>query len=210
MIRRSVAIVVVVGLLVSFVPVGGAVAETPESAVAGIPTSGADSMVTDRVRTGASLTGVSRADTDGVLEQPTRGAIYSKINDSPGVGLEALASDADVTKSTVRYHVDVLAAAGLINTATVAGTLRVATADIDVERAGLVRADATGPILDAVESREPASVTTVAEATDRAPSTVSHHLTTLEERGLIDRERDGESVVTTLTPETKTVLAKLR
>ena len=210
MIRRSVVILVVVGLLVSFVPVSGAAAETPESTVAGVQTADIDAVGIDRVRAGTALTGASRADTDGVLEQPTRAAVYSVIADNPGVGLEELVADVSVTKSTVRYHIDVLRAAGLIQTATIAGTLRVATDDADVERAGLLRAETTGPIFDAIEDREPASVTTIAEATDRAPSTVSHHLASFEERGLIDRERDGESVMTTLTPETKTALAALR
>ena len=55
----------------------------------------------------------------------------------------------------------------------------------------------------AVARHEPASVTAVAEATDRAPSTVSHHLSALEKRGYVERERTGEAVVAVLSPATR-------
>jgi len=36
---------------------------------------------------------------------------------------------------------------------------------------------------------------------------VSHHLPTLEKRGLVERERAGESVATTLAPSAREALA---
>ena len=164
---------------------------------------GFDGPTLDRFRLAAPTGSLGRIDTDGVLEQSTRAAVFSAIERTPGQGLEAIAAAVGVTKSTVRYHVEVLCDAGLAETAVVAGTLRVAPAEADAELAATLGADSTGSVLRAVARHEPASVTAVAEATDRAPSTVSHHLSALEERGYVERERTGEAVVTTLSPATR-------
>ncbi|PSP92335.1 hypothetical protein BRC84_06270 [Halobacteriales archaeon QS_1_68_44] len=133
---------------------------------------GFDGPTLDRLRLAAPTGSLGRIDTDGVLEQSTRAAAFSAIERTPGKSLEAIAATVGVTKSTVRYHVEVLCDAGR-----------------------------------AVARHEPASVTAVAEATDRAPSTVSHHLSALEERGYVERERAGEAVMTTLSPATWRALA---
>lgn len=207
MYRRSLVAIVVVAMLFSLVPAGGVVAETPSDTAVGLPSAGADAPVTDRFRAGTTTGGVSRADADGVLEQPTRAAVYGTIEDSPGADLAGVAEEVGVTKSTVRYHVRVLREAGVVDTAEIGGTLRISVADVDAELAGVLRADSVGAVLEAVAEWEPASVTALATETDRAVSTVSHHLTTLEDRGLVERERRGEAVVTTLAPETRTAMA---
>lgn len=211
--RRLVAIAVAVSvsLVAASAPIAaaGAPAASPADAVAGSPASGTDAAVVDRFRTGVSTGGPSRVDTDGVLEQPTRAAVYETITDSPGIGLGELAGTVDVTKSTVRYHVGVLDDAGLIEATELGGALRVTPAGTSADLAGTLRASPTGAVLGAVAEREPASVTALAAETDRALSTVSHHLTTLEERGLVDRERHGEAVLTTLSDGTRAAMAEL-
>lgn len=207
--RRLLVAFVVLTVLVSLVPVGGVAASSTDDSVVRTPAAGVDVSIADRLRSGTASTATSRIDTEGVLEQPTRKAVYAAIRDSPGAGIAELVEAVTVTRSTVRYHVDVLADAGLVGTAAVAGSLRVAPAEVDAELAGVVNDDANGAVLAAVAANEPVSVTAVAEATDRAPSTVSHHLSTLEERGIVDRDRLGESVVTTLTPETRTAMTEL-
>ena len=206
---RPLAAIVVVAMLLSLIPVGGVAAETTAESVAGAPTSGADAQIADRFRAGTATSGLSRADTDGVLEQPTRAAVYGAIRGAPGTDLAGIAEEVDVTKSTVRYHVRVLRDAGLVEAAEVSGTLRLSTTEADAELAGVLNEESSGLVLEAVAQREPASVTALATETDRALSTVSHHLTTLEERGLVERERRGEAVVTSLTPETRTAMAAL-
>lgn len=149
----------------------------------------------------------SVADTDGVLEQSTRAAVYDAIVGSPGATLSELAAAVDVTKSTVRYHARMLRDADMVTATEVGGTLRYAPNDADAELAAVRRAGGSGDVLEAVAEREPASVSALAAATDRAPSTVSHHLSGLEERGLVERERTGESVVTTLADTARASMA---
>lgn len=209
MCRRPLAAIVVVAMVLSVVPVGGVAAETPADSVVGTPASGTDAPITDRFRAGTATGGLSRADTDGVLEQPTRAAVYGAIRNSPGTDLAGTADEVGVAKSTARYHVRVLRDAGLVEAAEIGGTLRLSTADADPELAGVLNAESSGAVLEAVAEREPASVTALATETDRALSTVSHHLARLEERGLVERERRGEAVLTTLTPETRTAIAAL-
>lgn len=147
------------------------------------------------------------ADVEGVLEQSTRAAVYDAIVGSPGATLSELASSVDVTKSTVRYHARVLRDADMVTATEVGGALRYAPSGADAELAAVRRADGSGDVLEAVAEREPASVSALAAATDRAPSTVSYHLSGLEERGLVERERAGESVVTTLADTARASMA---
>jgi DNA-binding transcriptional ArsR family regulator len=176
------------------------------SAAGGVGGFGGVGATVDTVRLGASSGSLGRTDTEGVLEQPTRAAVFEAIESSPGASLSAIATAVGVAKSTVKYHVGVLRDAGLVDGATVAGTDRFAPADVDAELAGVLGADATAAVLRAVAANEPAATATVAAATDRAVSTASHHLSRLEERGVIERERAGEAVVATLAPATRRAL----
>jgi predicted transcriptional regulator len=209
MVRRLLVALLVVSMLVTLAPVGSVAADTPADVVATHST-GIDAQVTDRLRTGTPTAGMARTDTEGVLEQPTRSSIYDVIRASPGANLATIAATVGVTKSTVRYHVDVLRDAGLVETVQVAGTVRVSPAEADAELAGILRSESIGSVLGAVADEEPASVTALADTTGRAVSTVSHHLSTLEERGYVDRTRRGEAVVTTLTPGVRRSIAAIR
>jgi DNA-binding transcriptional ArsR family regulator len=205
--RRTVLVVfLAVTTACSLVPIGGAATTSPDGAATAITVSGFDSTVTERFRSGTTSGVSARTDPDGVLEQPTRERIYTSVSESPGIGLGELIEAVPVAKSTVRYHLRILREAGLVESATVAGTLRFAPSEADAELAGALSAGPTRAVVDAVAEHEPASVTAIAEATDRAPSTVSHHLGRLEERGVVDRERVGEAVVTTLTAETRSTI----
>lgn len=205
--RRSCLVVFfAVAMACSLVPVGGTATATPDGTATGGAVSGFDATVTERLRSDTASRVASRTDPEGVLEQPTREGIYVSVRESPGIGLGELVEAAPVTKSTVRYHLRILRKAGLVESATIAGTLRFSPSGTDAELAGALSAGPTRAIVDAVEEHEPASVTAIAEATDRAPSTVSHHLGRLEERGVVDRERNGEAVVTTLSAETRAAI----
>lgn len=209
MVRRYVvtafALVVLLTLLVG--TAGAGTVDSGDVGLSAVGDDGEDAHVLERLRASTSSVTPNRLDADGVLEQSTRAEIYRALRESPGASLAGLATVVGVTKSTVRYHVDVLRRAGIVDTAEIAGEIRVAASDGDVEVAAARSADATGRILDAVAEHEPASVTAIASATDRAPSTVSHHLAALEERGIVERERAGEAVLTTLAPSARAAMS---
>lgn len=63
-------------------------------------------------------------------------------------------------------------------------------------------------MLEALAALEHANNSELATELDRDPSTVTHHLSTLEDDGLVIRDREGRSVVNELTPETKAALGE--
>lgn len=208
MVRRYAVAVCVVALILTGLVAPASAGDSAADGV-GVDLSagdGVDAHVLERLRAASSSIGLHRADTEGVLEQSTRAAIYAALQESPGASLAGVAAAVGVTKSTVRYHVDVLRRAGVVDTTEVAGETRVATAENDVEAAAATSAESTGRILAAVAEHEPASVTEIATTVDRAPSTVSHHLAALADRDLVQRERDGEAVLTTLAPSTRVAM----
>ena len=224
MARRFVGALVVAAFVVTLLaPATTVAADDPSADAALTHGDGADALAVERLRPTVAVQSPARgsdrsvaapaeraprqADREDVLEQSTRAAVYERVHASPGASLADIADAVGVTKSTVRYHVRVLREAGLVDATEAAGALRVAPADADVELVASLNAPGTGPVLDAVAEHEPASVTELARATGRAPSTVSHHLSTLEERGIVERERVGEAVVTTLAPATRSELS---
>ena len=157
-----------------------------------------------------TLLGYSRYDSSDPLEHETRATLYDRIQSDVGVTLAELTRDNDVSESTVRYHTRILEEESLVEKVDLWGNVRLFPAAYGPkEQALTVALDDTAlrSVLSAVRTTEPATVTTIAAEIDRAPSTVSHHLSRLETAALVDRERDGKRVVTTLEPEVHRALS---
>ena len=155
-----------------------------------------------------SILGYSRYDDSDPLENEHRREIYDLIRDEPGCYLSEVGDRCDVSLSTVRHHVRVLEEEGLIASAAVDGKRRyVASEDADdAELHAALAQPAKREVLEALADLGPAKNGTLADELDRDPSTVSHHLSSLEDDGLVVRERDGRSVVTELAPGVETAL----
>lgn len=154
------------------------------------------------------VAGYSRHDDSDPLENDRRRTVFRMITETPGVSVSEVADRADVSRSTVRYHGRVLEAAGLVFGERIRGKRRYFPAGDEMPELSAAMADeAVAATLFAVASRGPASVTDLADALGRAASTVSHHLSRLDDAGLVERERDGGTVLTSLTPEVRTALA---
>lgn len=137
------------------------------------------------------------------LEHPIRSRIDGLTSRLPGVQFTTAVDSVDASESTVRYHTRVLEHESVVQRVTVWGTQRLFPAGTDpghFEALAAVRDDSRSAVLRAIDRHEPATVTAIAEAVDRAPSTVSHHLSALESADLIDRERVGQSVHVSLAP----------
>ncbi|MFW6435259.1 MAG: winged helix-turn-helix transcriptional regulator [Halovenus sp.] len=157
-----------------------------------------------------TLLGYSRYDSSDPLEHETRAGLYDRIQSDVGVTLAELTNDNDVSESTVRYHTRILEEESLVEKVDLWGNVRLFPAGYEPkERALTVALDDTPlrSVLSAVRTAEPATVTTIADEIDRSPSTVSHHLSRLDAADLVDRERDGKRVVTTLEPDVRRALS---
>lgn len=140
----------------------------------------------------------------------TRASIYDHLRAEPGTYVSALADLATVDASlgTVRYHLKILERRGLVTSEKRWGRRRFFPVGKPPDPLTLALESAsTRTILEAL-SESPDSVSGLAERVDRDPSTVSHHLSRLEDDGLVERERDGRAVTTRLTPGVEAMLAQ--
>ncbi|WP_318568334.1 winged helix-turn-helix transcriptional regulator [Salinigranum marinum] len=147
---------------------------------------------------------------DEPLEHDTRAELYDHLQADPGTYLSAFveASTLDASLGTIRYHLQILEREGLVTSAKVGGKRRyypIGTSpdalDIALESAS------TRTILEELTASSD-TVSGLADRIDRDPSTVSHHLSRLNDDGLVERERDGQAVINRLTPGVETVLTQ--
>lgn len=148
----------------------------------------------------------SRAD---ALDSEPRATLYETVADSPGISMTAVAERANMPLSTARYHSRVLTNEDVIDEEKIRGKRRLFPAAMGPDRRELTAAmadDATASLLAAAFHLEPVGVCELAEELDRSASTVSYHLTRLEEAGLLERERDGDCTVVRLDPAVRSAL----
>lgn len=162
----------------------------------------------DAVDFGPSLAviGYSRFDDHSdPLEHDTRAQIHETVVESPGIYLAAVADRTTTELSTVRYHCRILDSEGLLDHRQIDGHHCLFPgggfdSDGADERAlqAALQNDAQAAVLRAVYRDEAVSVTALAATLGRADSTVSYHLGRLESRDLIDRDRQGRTVLVRL------------
>ncbi|WP_162562571.1 winged helix-turn-helix transcriptional regulator [Salinigranum rubrum] len=144
------------------------------------------------------------------ITHETRASLYDHLRAKPGTYLAALSDVAaiDAPRPTVRYHLKVLERRGLVTSEKRRGKRRffpVGTAPDALELA-MESAPARAVLEALAESAD--TVSGLAERVDRDPSTVTYHLSRLEDDGLVNRERQGQAVVNRLTPGARTVLGQ--
>lgn len=151
-----------------------------------------------RVPGGLFLVGYTRQTESGTLANDTRQRVYEAVKESPGIYIAAIVEATGIPRSTVRYHLRVLADEGLVMDEIIGGKHRYAAATENLALHAALDDGPTNDVLRAVSRFEPVSVGGLAEELDRAPSTVSHHLERLTDDGLVERERDGCRVLISL------------
>lgn len=153
----------------------------------------------------------SRYDGSDPLEHEDRATIHDYVRDHPGAYVSAVSQAVGVPHSTARHHVKVLEREGLVENAKVRGRRRLFPAHAgQQELAAAMTDEATAAILDAIARLGPCSGTALAEEVDRSVGTVSHHLSRLEQDGLVVREKDGRTTVNRLPTEVQEALGQER
>jgi DNA-binding transcriptional ArsR family regulator len=162
----------------------------------------------DRLWRFGTLFRYSQWDDSDPLDHEGRAALYEAIEESPGAYLSAVCESAEVPVSTARHHLDVLEAEGLVTTAKVRGKRRFypGHAAADAELVAALEDEGTAPVLHALARLGDSHGGRLADELDRDPSTVSHHLSRLEDAGLVEREREDRAIVNRLAPEVRSVL----
>lgn len=138
---------------------------------------------------------------DFPLDHPTRRDLHDAVESSPGVCLTDLAKMADVPLSTARHHVRVLTDENLLVTVKQLGKRRYFPQH--EEHLTLTAALSEPPkaaVLHALAINGEVHGDELAEELDRDPSTITHHLQTLADAGLVERRKRGRAVVNRLAP----------
>ncbi|QSW99312.1 winged helix-turn-helix transcriptional regulator [Haloterrigena alkaliphila] len=159
----------------------------------------------------------SRYDDSDPLENDRRRAVYETIAADPGCYLSQVSDRSDVALSTVRHHVRVLEEEGLVTSAKLNGKRRYyldadgnrpgeGTDVADAELHAALAEPAKRGVLETLAELGSAPNGRLADELERDPSTVSHHLSALEDDELVVREKDGRAMVNELAPDVEATL----
>lgn len=136
-----------------------------------------------------------------LLEDPTRQAIVAHLEQAPGLNVSQLRRRVGAARNTVEFHLRRLARADLVVTKRRDEGHEVLC--FLATDASLWEREATRVLYGRRANRQVAlfvaehpgsSTRGIAEAVDREPVTVLHHLKTLREHGLVERLREGNEV----------------
>lgn len=136
---------------------------------------------------------------DPNLELASRRAIYQYVADNPGVNFRMLLDDLDYAQGTLQYHLRWLADEDLIEVSDDGQYTRYYPAaefdEADQTVMNALRREYSRRILAHLLAEGPLTTSDLSDRIDKAQSTVSWHLSTLAEVGLVTKERDGRRVI---------------
>lgn len=145
----------------------------------------------------------SGADRNPALELETRREIYQHVDDTPGVHFRALLEEFDYAKGTLQYHLRQLVRGGLLEVSDDGTYTRYYPAGSfdEADRAVMnaLRREYARRIVAHLAVEGGLTTTELSDRLDRSPSTVSWHLSKLEDAELVTKNRDGRRVVYELT-----------
>ena len=135
------------------------------------------------------------------MEEPdleSRRAIYAAVDETPGIHFRALLDRLEYAQGTVQYHLRALADEGLVDVSEDGQYTRYYPADefdaADQAVMNALRRTYSRRIIAHLLADGPLSTSELSERIEKAPSTVSWHLSKLHEAGLVEKDRDGRSV----------------
>lgn len=155
-----------------------------------------------------SKSGYAQWDCSDPLEHEIRASIYEFIKQAPGAYLSKISASVNVTLTTTRYHLDVLEDEGHVTRVHVRGKRRYYPGyDNEVHLIAALDDEGMASVLITLAKLEEATGVQLADELDRDASTISHHLSRLEQAGLITREREGRRIVNRVIPDTQKRIA---
>ncbi len=132
------------------------------------------------------------------LELDTRRTIYQEVADTPGIHFRALLDKVDIAKGTLQYHLHWLEDEALVDVRDSGEYTRYYPSDsfdeADQAVMDALRRTIARRILAYLVSEGPLTTTELSERLEKSDSTISWHLSTLSDAGLVEKERDGRSV----------------
>ncbi len=149
-----------------------------------------------------------------VLNDPTRRAIATVIGDRPGIHFRALARELGAGHGQLDHHLTKLTEAGVLEVHPTPGRvcyfLAGQVSPDEREPLALLQAAGLRAVLEAAADSPGAAIHELAETAGLATTTVSEHVSSLADRGLVMAERDGRTRRVRVTGLAERVLGQLQ
>ncbi|SEQ92834.1 winged helix-turn-helix transcriptional regulator [Natrinema salaciae] len=140
----------------------------------------------------------SDPDADPPLELESRRTIYQHVRDNPGSHFRALLADLEYAQGTLQYHLRQLEAQGSLERSDDGKYTRYYPAEefdaVDQAVMNALRREYARRIVAHLAVEGALSTADLSDRLGRSPSTVSWHLSKLEDADLVTKERQGRSV----------------
>lgn len=132
------------------------------------------------------------------LELESRRRIYQHIADGPGIHFRSLVDELDYAKGTVQYHLHWLVENGIVERSEDGKYTRYypmeSFDETDTEVMNALRSEYRRRIVAYLASEDSLTTSELSDSLGKSSSTVSWHLSNLEEKGVVEKHRDGRKV----------------
>lgn len=132
------------------------------------------------------------------LELESRRRIYQRIADSPGIHFRSLVDELDYAKGTVQYHLRWLVEKRVIERSEDGSYTRYYPAEeFDESDTGIMnalRSEYKRRIVAHLASEGSLTTSELSDRLGKSDSTVSWHLSSLKEKGVVEKHREGREV----------------
>lgn len=144
-------------------------------------------------------------------ESSIRRKLFHLIAGNPGQTTQELANQVDASYSTVRYHLGILVERDhIVSVEYRSKSCYTLTLTPDKIIHAARNRDPEGCILELLFEKGPLTGREIAQLIDRDQSTVSYHLSHLEDIGVVDRTREGGCVLNDLVEQARETLQEFK
>lgn len=139
----------------------------------------------------------------GGLDLESRRTIFQTVSDNPGIHFRDLLERLEYAQGTLQYHLRELEKADLLEPEDDGKFTRYYAAgefdETDRTVINALRREYARRIIAHLAAEGPQTTSGLADRLERSPSTISWHLSKLDDAGLVERDREGRSVYYELT-----------
>lgn len=139
--------------------------------------------------------GYHRHNDDHPLDHDRRERIYALLKENPHTTITTIAERTNIPRSSVDYHISILARDGLLTSDKPNGQRYYYPTTTEIDAIQQFKGTKTETVLNGIDTHDAPTISDLSDDLNLSRHTISYHVEKLVEADMIEREQSGRSVV---------------